>query len=209
MTKCRFLGRSCIEIIGIVDHIIIDPHYSIDPKKGITAVFLTHEHDDHCDLEKIKEINLQFKSSEKEIEIYGPKEIKEKYGLELKKVRKDKIIELEDLRIKPFKIECYKSEVCFAYLVKKGNINLLHTADSSNFSRELKEFGENVDYCFIACFKDNYEDYLEFLKLKNPMITFPYHFDLGEEDKAKDLSKFLNEQGIEAQFIEIGTEFEF
>lgn len=209
MAKCRFLGRSCVEIISLVDHIIIDPHYTIPPEKNISTIFLTHEHEDHADLDKIKEIRTKFSDEEKELVIYSPKIIKDTLNLDIERVKDGKTIELEELIIKPFEVDCYKSEECYAYLIKKGDINLLHTADSAKFSKSLKNIGHQVDYCFISCFKDSYADYLEFLKQLNPLLTFPYHFDPGEEDKAKDFCTFLKENGIESNFIEPGTEFEF
>lgn len=205
MTKCRFLGRSCIELIDMNDHIIIDPNYFIIPEKGINYVFLTHEHSDHANITKLTEIKAKFASED--IEIYGPKVLKDQ--LEIVVVKDEKTIELEDFAITPYKIDCYKSEQCYAYLIKKGEITLLHTADSASFSKSLRNLVSQVDYCFIASFEDFFGEYLKFLNEIYPKIVFPYHFDPGQEQMGKKLVKFLTREGIDAKFLEIGADFEF
>ena len=44
--KVRFLGHSCIEIIGY-RHILIDPDFIIEPEPGIEYICITHGHKDH------------------------------------------------------------------------------------------------------------------------------------------------------------------
>jgi L-ascorbate metabolism protein UlaG (beta-lactamase superfamily) len=44
--KVRFLGHSCIEIIGY-RHILIDPDFTIEPESGIEYICITHGHKDH------------------------------------------------------------------------------------------------------------------------------------------------------------------
>lgn len=209
MVLCRFLGRSCVELKGPTDHIIIDPNYIEKPLKGIQKIFLTHEHEDHVNIEKIEEIAKNFSDEKENLKIFGPKSVKDKFELELTEVKDKSKINLDNFTIEVFKTSCYKSKGCVAYLLTKGDIKLLHTADSSTFLNELKEFEQNIDYCFIACFEDQFTNYLNFLKIIFPTITFPYHFAPGEEEKAKKLSDFLNEKGINSKFIEIGTEFEY
>jgi L-ascorbate metabolism protein UlaG (beta-lactamase superfamily) len=209
MATCRFLGRSCIEIKGLSDHIIIDPNYTKEPLKGIKSIFITHEHKDHFNIEKINEIREIYATSNEELKIYGPKSIKNEFDLDIERIKDKKKIKLNNFIIKAYKIDCYKTEECYAYIITRGDINVLHTADSANFSDELRKLKGKIDYCFIACFEEYFSDYLNFIKEINPMITFPYHFDPGEEQMAKKLSEFLNENGIEAEYIDIGTEFEF
>ncbi len=44
--KVRFLGHSCIEIIGY-RHILIDPDFIIEPEPGLEYICITHGHKDH------------------------------------------------------------------------------------------------------------------------------------------------------------------
>jgi L-ascorbate metabolism protein UlaG (beta-lactamase superfamily) len=44
--KVRFLGHSCIEIIGY-RHILIDPDFTIEPEPGIEYICIAHGHKDH------------------------------------------------------------------------------------------------------------------------------------------------------------------
>ncbi len=51
--KVRWLGHSCIEILG-KKHILIDPDYLREPLPDIDYIFITHGHEDH--LGKVAEI---------------------------------------------------------------------------------------------------------------------------------------------------------
>jgi len=51
--KVRWLGHSCIEILG-KNHILIDPDYLREPLPDIDYIFITHGHEDH--LGKVAEI---------------------------------------------------------------------------------------------------------------------------------------------------------
>ena len=44
--KVRFLGHSCIEIIG-KHHILIDPDFIREPEKGVEYILVSHAHRDH------------------------------------------------------------------------------------------------------------------------------------------------------------------
>lgn len=44
--KIRYLGHSCVEIIG-KHHILIDPDFTRDPEPGVEYICITHAHKDH------------------------------------------------------------------------------------------------------------------------------------------------------------------
>ena len=44
--KIRYLGHSCVEIIGR-HHILIDPDFTRDPEPGVEYICVTHAHKDH------------------------------------------------------------------------------------------------------------------------------------------------------------------
>jgi L-ascorbate metabolism protein UlaG (beta-lactamase superfamily) len=44
--KVRYLGHSCVEIIG-QHHILIDPDFMRDPEPGVEYIFVSHAHKDH------------------------------------------------------------------------------------------------------------------------------------------------------------------
>ena len=44
--KIRFLGHSCIEIMGR-HHILIDPDFTREPEKGVEYILVSHAHRDH------------------------------------------------------------------------------------------------------------------------------------------------------------------
>jgi ribonuclease BN (tRNA processing enzyme) len=191
------------------DHLIIDPNYSKIPLEGLKTIFFTHEHKDHVNLEKLEEIREIYAIKNNNLQMYGPRSVKNEFNLNIKRIKDGDKIKLNKLILEAYEIECYKSKECLAYVITKGDIKVLHTADSFKFSRKLKNPKWQIDYCFIACFEDQFSNYLDFLEEIHPAITFPYHFNPGEEEMATKLSNFLNENGIDSKYIEIGTEFEF
>ncbi len=44
--KVRWLGHSCIEILGRT-HVLIDPDYQREPLSKVKYIFITHGHEDH------------------------------------------------------------------------------------------------------------------------------------------------------------------
>ena len=44
--KVRFLGHSCVEIVGR-HHILIDPDFTNEPLSGVEYICITHAHSDH------------------------------------------------------------------------------------------------------------------------------------------------------------------
>ncbi|MCK4282127.1 MAG: MBL fold metallo-hydrolase, partial [Candidatus Lokiarchaeota archaeon] len=73
MLICRLLGNACIELIGEKDHIIIDPVFLSLPREGIGRVFITHEHSDHINIDKLDEICEKYTENLEWLAIYGPK----------------------------------------------------------------------------------------------------------------------------------------
>jgi len=46
--KVRYLGHSCVEIVG-KHHILIDPDFTRDPQPGVEYICISHAHNDHID----------------------------------------------------------------------------------------------------------------------------------------------------------------
>lgn len=208
MVTCRFLGNACIEIISKQDHIIIDPVFFSVPQKGIEKVFLTHHHSDHVSQEKLTEILNNYTKEDKEMEIFGPLCLSEVLNIEFTLIPPNSRINLNDGYLNVFENKCWKAEGCVAYLITIENKKILHTADSAEFSDQLKSMNESIDLCFVACFESNFNDYLEFLRIIRPKITIPYHFSYEKEDGAKKLTEYLVDNGINTKFVPIGEEFE-
>ncbi len=209
MTICRFLGNACIEIISDSDHIIIDPVFLTPPQKGIEKVFITHHHSDHINLDKFAEIRLQYSKEGKELEVYGPKCLQDEFEIELTLIEPDLKINLNHGTVEVFENNCWKAEDCVAFFITIGGKKLLHTADSANFSEQLRSIKDEIDICFVACFESNFYDYLEFLNIIKPKMTIPYHFTAEKERDARKLVDFLSNNNFNSRFLEIGEEFEF
>jgi L-ascorbate metabolism protein UlaG (beta-lactamase superfamily) len=164
----------------------------------------------HFDPNKLRKIEEEyFPDEEKDLEIYGPDVIKEETEWDVKKIKDGKKISFEDTDVEVFGVECENAEECFSYVFTIGEVRVLHTADTAHFSDRLRNYQEKIDYCFIACVEENFDDYLAFLQKLNPKVTFPYHFIEGEEDRARKLVEYLMNNGLESSFLEIGDEFEF
>ena len=208
MVNIRFLGNACVELIGKQDHIIIDPTFLTEPRPGIERIFLTHHHSDHVDQEKLQEIQANFSIEGKELEIYGPLCVYEELKINFILIQPTSKIHLTNGYEEVFENDCWKASGCVAYLITIDNKKLLHTADSANFSNQLNDLKGDVDACSVACFENNFNDYLKFLKNKKIKITFPYHFNFKKEDEAKKLARYLTQNGINSEFLSIGSEYE-
>jgi L-ascorbate metabolism protein UlaG (beta-lactamase superfamily) len=202
----RFLGNACIEVIGNIDHIIIDPVYDSSPKKGIQKIFITHDHSDHFSLANLKEIRIQYTKEDYEPEIYYPVCVQEDYLIHQNLITPGMKVDLNKGYVDVFENECWKAMDCVAYLITIDNKKLLHTADSANFSNQLRNIEEDIDVCFVACFESNFKDYLEFFKKKSPKIAIPYHFTYKNKENAEKLVKYLSNAGINSRYLKIGEE---
>ncbi|MBD3194496.1 MAG: hypothetical protein GF317_05530 [Candidatus Lokiarchaeota archaeon] len=209
VTTCRFLGGSCIEIISPKDHFIFDPNYFVEPKSGITHVFLSRVYDDQACINKVKEIKENYLKNGEKLRVFGPQSAQEWIEKDFKRIKDKKKIELRDSIIDVYQISCQKTEQCFAYICSIGEVNILISGDLIKSAERLDGFQSNIDYCFLASFKERYDLYLDFLKHVNTKVIFPYAFKPGEGQKAKSLVDFLNQHSIEASFLEIGDEFDF
>lgn len=208
MVNIRFLGNACVEIIGNQDHIIIDPTFLNEPKTGIERILLTHHHSDHVNQEKLQEIQNNFSIEGKELEIYGPLCVFEKLNIDFILIEPTSKIDLTNGYVEVFENDCWKAPGCVAYLIVINDYKILHTADSANFSSDLKTLKNSIDLCFIACFESNFEDYLEFVKLISPKLVIPYHFNYEKEEEARKLTDLLKKNTIISKFLSIGEEIE-
>jgi len=206
---CRFLGNACVEIIGKEDHVIIDPVFISAPKTGIEHVFISHHHSDHFDLEKVLDIKENYSHLNKKIKIYGPPYLKTEIDVDFTPIREGSKINLTKGYIEVFENNCWKAENCVSYLISIDNVKILHTADSAIFSDQLRSLKNQIDFCFVACFESNFNDYLKFLEILTPKLTIPYHFDSTKKEDPTKLVSFLNQNNIKTNFMEIGDEFTF
>ncbi len=208
MVNIRFLGNACVELIGKQDHIIIDPTFLREPTTGIEKIFLTHHHSDHVNQEKLQEIQNNFSIEGKELEIYGPLCVFEELNIDFILIEPTSKIDLTNGYVEVFENDCWKAPGCVAYLIVIDDYKILHTADSANFSSDIKTLKNSIDLCFIACFESNFEDYLEFLKLISPKLVIPYHFNYEKEEEARKLIELLRKNTIISKFLSIGEEIE-
>ena len=215
MTKIRYLGGSCVEIIGLREHVIIDPVYYEDPIEGVNIILISSDNPDHFQLKHLQQIMDKFTESENNnLQIYGPKSIKKKLKTigradQLKSIKTRGNLLESDLNIKAFNLTCRKEKKCHGFTITKRNVSILCTSSSISFSNRVKKIMNDVDYAFIPSFEDHNQVYFDFLLSINPKVIFPYHFKPGQEEAAKRMTEYMTEMGLRTSFIEIGTEFEF
>jgi ribonuclease BN (tRNA processing enzyme) len=201
----------CVEIIGLRNHIIINPNFIEPPLSGIDSVFLTHGHQKNCYLDCLNEIKENYASEEKELQIYGPKSVAKIHEtIDITNIKENKSIRLANIELIPYKLRCEYAAECFAFvIIIDEDIKILHTANATQFSDRIRNYSHKIDYCFISCEKDHYKEYLDFLVFVFPTVIFPYNFKPGEEKTAKDFIEYLTKANLNGKYIKIGTEFEF
>lgn len=211
MAKFRFLGRSCLEFISENDHFIIDPMFFEPPEQGITDIFLTHEHEDHANPDKINQILQNYGPNGGNITIHGPKTTLDELDdiqADFDEIVPGEMVRMDDFEIRVFSVDCYKAKECLAYLIFYNGVRCLHTADSANFSKTLYFLTVEIDHCFVACFEDYFNDYVSFAKAVNVKKVHPYHFNPEETQKGRDLVSTMEINDIRAEFLDIGAEVE-
>jgi len=205
MSICRYLGRACVEIITDDEHLIIDPNYVKPPRKGVNKILITHEHDDHLNSEDIEKISEHYIRENQALHIYGAKSTEDEVAIENPTiVSEGDVIDLENGKIRVFNIDCWGSDSCVAYLIEIDGKRILHTADSANYSKSLRNIEKDIDCCFVACFEDYYEDYLDFINTINPKLTIPYHFGPDEEEMGKNMADLLEEKDVNVKYLRPG-----
>jgi L-ascorbate metabolism protein UlaG (beta-lactamase superfamily) len=191
--KVKWLGNSAL-LIEDEKKIVIDPSFKLETDFEADIVLITHEHDDHIDLEDLKAVTND------QTKVYAPQSVYDKFDIEGEIVEAGDIIEAE---IKVLDVDCYNSEESVAYFYK----GLYHTADASDYS----DPGEDIKLLFTACFNDHFSEYLEKVIKLNPTMAVPYHYDPEERQEllqAKGLSSKFEQIGCKSKVLEIGEELE-
>jgi glyoxylase-like metal-dependent hydrolase (beta-lactamase superfamily II) len=193
--KVKWLGNSAL-LVEAEKNIVIDPSFMIELEADVKAdiVLITHEHDDHINLEDLEAV------SNDQTKVYAPQSVYDKFDIEGEVVKAGDIIEDE---IKVLDVDCYNSEESVAYFYK----GLYQTADASDYS----DPGEDIELLFTACFNDHFSDYLEKVIKFNPTMAVPYHYDPEERQEllqAKGLSSKFEQLGCKSKVMEIGEELE-
>jgi len=189
--KLRWLGNAALEIKGD-KNIIIDPNFLVEVETKADIVLITHEHDDHIDLEDLKNIMKD------NTEIYAPQSVYDKFDLDGEVVEAGQTI--KDT-IKVLDVDCYNSEASAAYFYN----GVYHTADASDFP----DPGEKIKIIFTACFNDHFADYIENIIKLNPEMAVPYHYNPEERQEllqAKGLSSKYSQIGCESKVLKPGEE---
>ncbi|MFP4050966.1 MAG: MBL fold metallo-hydrolase [Thermoplasmata archaeon] len=186
--KVRWLGNSALEIFGD-NHILVDPHYFVEPEKEADIVLLTHEHDDHFKKEHYEKYG-------KNADLYTTETALEKFDLEGKVVEPGD----ESEGIKVYDNDCWGTDDSIAFYYK----GVITTGDSPVFPEV-----DDAKLIFTACFPDYYDDYIEAFKRLEPRLVVPFHYDPSKgTDDAEGLIERMDEEGINNKFMEPGESIE-
>ena len=191
--KVKWLGNSAL-LIEDEKKIVIDPSFKLETDFEADIVLITHEHDDHIDLEDLEAVTND------QTKVYAPQSVYDKFDIEGETVEAGDVIEAE---IKVIDIDCYNADESVAYFYK----GLYQTADASDYP----DPGEAIELLFTACFNDHFSDYLEKVIKLAPKMAVPYHFDPEERQEllqAKGLSSKFEQIGCQSKVMEIGEELE-
>ncbi|TDO90060.1 L-ascorbate metabolism protein UlaG (beta-lactamase superfamily) [Halanaerobium saccharolyticum] len=192
--KVKWLGNSAL-LIEDQKNIVIDPSFKLETDFEADIVLITHEHDDHINLESLAAV------SNDQTKVYAPQSVYDKFEIEGEVVKAGDIIEEQ---VKVLDVDCYNAEESVAYFYR----GLYQTADASDYP----DPGEKIELLFTACFNDHFSDYLEKAIKLSPAMAVPYHYDPEERQEllqAKGLSSKFEQIGCQSKVIEVGEELEF
>lgn len=187
----KWLGNSAL-LIEDEKTIIIDPAFKTEVDIKADIILITHEHDDHVDLDSLSKV------SKDETKVYAPSSVYDKFDIEGETIKAGDEIEEE---IKVLAVDCYNAEESVAYFYK----GVYHTADASDYPDPKSE----IKLLFTACFNDHFADYLEKVIKLNPEMAIPYHYDPEERQEllqAKGLSSKFEQIGCQSKVLKIGEE---
>lgn len=186
----QWFGHSCFRININETSLFFDPvrkndllRTTLDPKKenNPSAVFISHEHWDHCDPDTILEL-----CSESTI-IYGPRSIENPIihkitfdvaditMLENSKKRIVIVNENDILQIDDFKIKCLNAQEGLSYLLFVNDRKLLFMGDSPVTSDMISESPDIVLFPIWAV-KGEEAKLDDFLKLAKNSLCIPMHY---------------------------------
>ena len=182
--KVRWLGNSALEIYGD-KHILVDPHFLVEPEKEADIILLTHEHDDHFKKEHYEEYG-------KKADLYTTETALEEFDLDGEVVEPGD--EFEGIEV--YDNDCWGTDDSLTFVYN----GLITTGDSPEFP--------NIDgakVIFTACFPDFYDDYIEAFRRIEPDLVIPFHYDPSEgTDDAEGLIERMNEEGIKNRLMDLG-----
>ena len=203
--KIRWLGHSCIELIG-KKHILIDPDYLSEPMPDIDYICITHGHRDHFG--KAAELKTgKIIASNEVCEIAGKEGVKEERLIEA--IPGDRI---ENIRV----LKGYSPTGFFTELLGKlivGNdlpggkplsfiiedeLSILHLGDG------LKVDGNpSVDICCLPYMKLMTRKAVKLAKSINPEYIIPIHFDIPWSTDPEKIGELVDAKVIvPKEFVE-------
>lgn len=191
--KVKWLGNSAL-LIEDEKNIIIDPAFKIEVEVKADIILITHEHDDHINMEDLKSI------TKTETKIFAPQSVYDKFKIKGEIVHPGDLIEDE---IKVLAVDCYNSKEAVAYFYK----GIYQTADAADYP----DPEEKIRLLFTASFNDYFANYLEKAIKLGPDMAVPYHYDPDERQEllqAKGLSSKFEQIGCKSKVLEIGEEIE-
>ncbi len=182
--KVRWLGNSCVEVFGD-RHILIDPNFLVEPMKEPDLILVTHEHDDHFDLD-------DYGRYADDVELLAPRHTLNKFDLIGKEVEPGMYVK----DIKVLDCQCWNAEESVSYHYK----GVLHSGDSNVFPDI-----DHVELLFTACFPEYYDDYVSAAKRLGTDLVVPFHYDPDEDtEDPEKLVEIMKEDGIQAKLINPG-----
>jgi L-ascorbate metabolism protein UlaG (beta-lactamase superfamily) len=181
--KFRWLGNSCIEVIG-ERHLLIDPNFEVNPEEEIDYILVTHEHKDH------------FKESANVLpgEILAPRSVIDEYKLSAIEVFAGEKIE----NIEIVECSCLGSKESVGYLIS-DELKLLHIGDCVD-SPKIK-----TDIMFVPIFEEYHKEILESIERCEAKFVYPFHFNPKSKlNLATQLVEKIRKAGSKAEIMGLG-----
>ncbi|RLI95710.1 MAG: MBL fold metallo-hydrolase [Candidatus Aenigmatarchaeota archaeon] len=189
--KIEWLGHASFKIKFDSKVLYIDPFILPESPEKADLVFITHEHYDHCDVEKIKRI-----SSEDTIIVATEDCIAKLRGLNVFPVVPNREYKVKDVEFKT--IPAYNVNKTFhtrpsnwvGYIINVNGVRIYHAGDT-DYIPEMDKL-ENIDIALVPVGGTYTMDYREAAKAVNsfkPKVAIPMHFG-SIVGSRKDAEKF-------------------
>ncbi len=146
--KVHLLGHASTRIVSCTKTIYIDPYILPDNSPKADLILVTHEHFDHCALDKITQI------SDDNTQIIAPEGCAQTIKTEMTEISVGKTIDLDNIKITA--VEAYNIGKQFhpkgtgvGYIIDIDGVKIYHAGDTDRIPemRDLKE--KDIDIAFL------------------------------------------------------------
>jgi len=197
MAKLLYMGRNSFRVIGAKGTVMyVDPYAGDDYDIPADLILVTHQHDDHNNIDKVAKKSNCFIVQNYEALEGGEHNTFDISGIYVKSVKASN--------------ENHPETDCVGYIVTIEGINLYFAGDTNKTDEMSTYPDENIDYAFLPCdgyYNMGYKEAAECAELIHAKHNIPVHSHPKKDYSLKNALAFAS-LAPNAMLIKPGEEIE-